>query len=301
MPIPLIFIHYGNSDALFYAIWQAKKTNPDSRVILLGDHWNRHYGWLLGIEHHFIQDYKYEAKQALENYIHLSTNGEKFERFCIERWFTLYEFIAAHKELQPCVYLDSDVLIYDVLDLPAHDFSSFGMTMVAYSAHTNFIRSSKDLSEFCNFIRIHYEKPSLRKWLHEHYSFFLETEGEGGISDMTFFRKFRQENLDKVGLLYKPTQNQTTFYAFDERIDTDYENYEMVSGIKNLSWDNGFPECIHQETGKKIKFYSLHFQGENKKNMKKYISTKSVLFLATNNIGRILNLRNKIINFLINH
>jgi len=276
--IPIIFIHYGNSDCLFYAVWQAKQTNPGSRIILLGDRQNVHLQWLLGIEHYFIKAYEKEAKQALEHYIHLSTNGEEFERFCLERWFVLHSFLSSNTDLQPCVYLDSDILVYDSLDLPAKDLQSFGMTMVAFSAHTNFVNRQQTLGEFCQFIQSHYQDPSLQSWLHQHHIKFLQKHGAGGISDMTFFQKFRQQYPEKLGTLCFPMGNQNNLYAFDERLDTDDGGYELKNGIKSLTWIDRFPYCKNTLCGQKIKMYTLHFQGKNKLKMKDYLKNITYSF-----------------------
>lgn len=287
MAIPLIFIHYGNSDSLFYALWQAKQTNPESRIVLLGDRQNAHFQWLLNIEHYFIQVYSDEAKQSLKHYVHLSTNGEEFERFCLERWFILHTFLCANPDLQPCVYLDSDILLYDALDVPADDLKAFGMTMVAFSAHTNFVRCASSLKAFCQFIQAHYDDPSLQKGLQEQFTQFLAKQGAGGISDMTFFQQFRHQYPDQIATLCMPMGQPDHLYAFDERIDTDYGGYELEKGWKKIIWINNIPHCKNILNDQLVKLLTLHFQGVNKQRMIYFINHKTSVFAFKKLLNRV--------------
>lgn len=278
MFLPIIFFHQGNSEHLYYALCQAQHTNPNSRIILLGDKANSHYRWLLGIEYYSIGPYALDARNALRNYIHLSSNGETFERICIERWFILYQFLRDQPEIDRCVYLDSDILVYDSLEKPAEELAPFGMTIVYNSAHTNFINSIDFLGEFCSFVKQHYDEPDLRDWLYTHYQEFIGKHGCGGISDMTFFNKFRSQNPDKLGTTVSPLGQQDQLYAFDECLDSNAGGYELKDGIKNIVWLDIIPYCCHLPTNNRIKFYTLHFQGKSKSKMKKYLSNTSLKF-----------------------
>ena len=53
--LALIFTHKGSSAYLWYCLEQAKKTNPEARIILLGDEANKPYD--SSIEHYLISDY----------------------------------------------------------------------------------------------------------------------------------------------------------------------------------------------------------------------------------------------------
>lgn len=275
----LIFIHKGDSWYLVYTLWQARKTNPKSRIILLGTWETTYYPWLLGIEHYPIQSYSNLANQGLAQYIHLSTNGEEFEWFCLARWFILYEFLTRNPEMTQCIYLDSDILVYDSLAQPTQDLWKFGMTMVGYSAHTNFVNDVAFLGQFCAFVSSHYTEDKLRDWLQTHYANFLKKAGAGGISDMTFLHKFRSQNLDRMGTLLDPMGDKDSLYAFDETLDSDAGGYEVMSHCKILHWINHIPYCKHIETDTLVKFYTLHFQGQSKSKLKAHIPLKHSLNL----------------------
>jgi hypothetical protein len=272
MAIPIVFIHHGNANHLFYALWQAKQINPQSRIILLGDQENKHLSWLLGVEHHPTAQYQSTAQKALKNYLHLSTLGEAFERFCIERWFILDEFLHTHPEISQCIYLDSDVLVFDSLERPALDLAGFGMTMVSYSAHTNFISDVRLLDQFCAFVQQHYDEEHLQQWLREHYGAYLQEANGGGISDMTFFHKFRSENPERVGTLCEPLVYNHPPYCFDECITSSLGGFELdQSGFKKLVWREKVPYGNHLPSNCLVKLFTLHFQGKSKQVIQQYL------------------------------
>jgi hypothetical protein len=279
MAVTIVFIHEGNSWYLFYTLWQAKQTNPKSKIILLGDQDNKYYQWLLDIDHYSIQSYSSYAKTSLKNYRHLSTNGEDFEKFCIARWFVLCEFLRQHPEIPSCVYLDSDVLVYDSLEKPSKELANFGMTMASYSAHTNFINDLSFLEEFCNFIYRHYEESHLVHWLEMHYQEFVSQVGSGGISDMTFLHKFRSENPDRMGTILNPLKGHNhSVYAFDEGLNSPDGNYEICNGLKNIQWIDKLPHCKHLPSQKLTMFYTLHFQGNSKSKIRYYLASQDPKF-----------------------
>ena len=45
MSLPIIVLHVGNSDYIYYCLAQAKKSNPESPVIWLGDCIEKHYSF----------------------------------------------------------------------------------------------------------------------------------------------------------------------------------------------------------------------------------------------------------------
>src|SRR5258708_11569759 len=57
MSVPIVFIHYGNSSYLKYTIRSARKSNPEKRIILLGDMSNANLK-KFGIDHYCFKDYE---------------------------------------------------------------------------------------------------------------------------------------------------------------------------------------------------------------------------------------------------
>ena len=122
MPLPIIFIHTGYSSYLEFTLRQAKFTSPSSEVILLGDDANASLGSV--VRHVNIRQYSKGASEFEKVYQHFSTNPYNYERFCLQRWFMLEEFMrsSGYQEVFVC---DSDVLMYaDINDINAGMFST---------------------------------------------------------------------------------------------------------------------------------------------------------------------------------
>ena len=91
-PLPIIFVHTGNSNIISYALNQARKFNPDSEIILLGDESN---SWVQkhGFRHFNVSDYYGMAEKFNDVYVHMSPNPIGYERFCFQRWMVIKEFL----------------------------------------------------------------------------------------------------------------------------------------------------------------------------------------------------------------
>ena len=113
-PLPIIFVHTGNSNIISYALNQARKFNPDSEIILLGDESN---SWVQkhGFRHFNVSDYYGMAEKFNDVYVHMSPNPIGYERFCFQRWMVIKEFLDSCEEIDRFVYLDTDVLLYSIL------------------------------------------------------------------------------------------------------------------------------------------------------------------------------------------
>ena len=107
---PIIVLHQGNHDYLRICLEQAKFTNPNSRIILLGDKKAQSVAPDY-VEFYDTKDYFNTAKEFSKVYKHHSTNYYEFELFCIQRWFIVNEFIQKNN-IEYFLHLDSDVLLY---------------------------------------------------------------------------------------------------------------------------------------------------------------------------------------------
>ena len=72
-PLPILFVHTGNSNIIAYALNQAKHFNPDSEIILLGDESNC---WVKnqGFTHACVSDYSEMSEKFSGVYFHMSPN-----------------------------------------------------------------------------------------------------------------------------------------------------------------------------------------------------------------------------------
>ena len=99
-----------------------------------------------------------------------------------------------------------------------------------------------------------------------------EKKESGGICDMTLLNQYYQRNSDKIAQTSDIIENS----VYDANINASH-GFEMRDGIKNIFWIDGKPYCKHLESGKNIKFNSLHFQGYAKRLMNDYCTANKTL------------------------
>jgi len=269
--IPVVFIHKGNSSYIFNTLYQLKQTNPLVKAYLIGTAESAVYEPL--VEHVRIESLFEEAEQFAGLYKHYSTNSESFELICIQRWFVLKAFMV-QKGIQRCLYLDSDVLVYEDVQQLSEMFQHVGMTICGISGHTNFI--DKDvLIDFCQFIFSSYTGQDALHALETHYKLFVAHHGYGGVSDMTLLSNYAMQNPHKIANTYYMDGRPT----FDPSLEVGEEYFEMDHKAKKITFKESKPFGTLKSSQKPVLFYTLHFQGAIfKKIMLKYIVTKSISF-----------------------
>ena len=108
----ILFFHQGFTPYLAFSLQQAVRSQPGSRVILLGDRANRIGG--LAYEHHVLPPPSGLVREFRERYRHFHPGNLEDERRCIERWFYLADFVRRQK-LAEFLFLDSDMLLFENL------------------------------------------------------------------------------------------------------------------------------------------------------------------------------------------
>jgi hypothetical protein len=265
MAIPIIFFHNGNSKYLKYSLKQARAFNPQSAIYLLGDESNNRYPF---ITHVLAGKYKNAVNAFSKIYKHRSSNNEVYELNCFLRWFYIEAF-CHENNIEEFIYLDSDVLLFqDVTEMvPLFNNAAIANTGegTGVPAFTYF-KDHKAISDFCDYQLRAYTDEIAIKELEEFYEpFTTDPEMMGGVCDMTLFHfYFRDHPRDtlKIDLI----NNEL---AVDVSMNNS-DGYEMENGIKKVYWQNGLPYCKLQDTGRLIRFASLHYQGDAKKLMAKH-------------------------------
>lgn len=276
--LPVVFIHQGNSDYLFKTFYQLKQWNPQTTPYMLGTKASKVYEpW---IKHEEIGQYMGWAQALSKVFFNLSTNGADYELFCIQRWFVLYEFMQA-KGLERALYLDSDVFVYDDLTKEGAALSSYGMTLCHMSGHTNYVSDVKVLKHFCEYIFWHYETEEGKQILHDWLKEYRDGgETTGGISDMTFIRKYWVAFPENVYNLNQIVDKKVYDVAFSV---SDYFGYQGEDNgltgekVKVIQFENQQPYCKHDSEGL-VRFVTLHFQGKSKQLMPQYLTKKGAEF-----------------------
>jgi hypothetical protein len=271
MAMPIVTVHRGYAPYLVNALAQAKFTNPQSEIVLIGDSSNQ---FLDFVRHEDLFNYYSAAQQFEQVYAdkHRSPNSYPYELFCFQRWFILQDFMQTH-QIEQCVHIDSDVMLYANLTEEWQKFERFELTLINRgSPHTSFIKY-QGIVKFCQFLTDTYTVPSLfaeleqaqlsRQLERPHLSLIQL----GGISDMSLFRRFYQLNADLVG----STSDIIEDSVYDFKIDAAM-GFSMRQGLKHIQWIDRQPYCRHLERDRLIKFNSLHFQGATKRYIHRYFT-----------------------------
>jgi len=255
MTTAIVFIHRSNSNYLSYTLAQAKYSNPDARVILLGDESNKYES----VEHYSIADYSDSASDFAQVYQHLSVNPIEYELLCFQRWFVLKDFIR-QQSIQHCLYLDSDVMLYvDVVEEQKR-LANYNIALTGYVPGSTYINSLAALEQFCRFITHLYQDPIAFQSIESAFKQKLRNSLATSISDMFAFEEYRRQYPEKVGDLLEIINNST----YDVGM-TNPDGYEAtLKGIKKINLINGYPYGYLIESSQAIRFNSLHFQGSSK-------------------------------------
>lgn len=253
-----------DQEYLLYALAQAKKSNPDTNVVLLGDFSNSYYKF---IEFYNINKYFDEAREFKNVYKHHSNNDYSYELFCFQRWFILKEFMKVN-HLKKCFCMDSDVMLYTDITKDQNKFVKFDFTLsYGISPHCIYINSLKALEKLCKFslniyiddllFKIKTRELTYQDWL---------AQKSPSLCDMTIFAELNKRQEITIGEISKIIDDT----KYDHNINM-AEGFEMVDGRKNIYFVNDEPFCQNLTLGKTIQFKALHFQGyQTKKYMKDY-------------------------------
>jgi hypothetical protein len=262
MGLPIIFIHNGDAKYLNFALDRAKKSNPKSRLIVIGSNISPK----IGIAEYFdVNDFDKSAKLFSKKYIHLSTLNYDFELFCFQRWFILNEFMLKNK-IRKCLYLDSDVLLYTDVTKDQDNYSKF---MLAYSnntsGHVMFVNSLKFLDKFCTFTTKLYTYEKNLSILKKMFQNRKNQGLTGGVCDMTALLLFYESNSKFIFDVSKVLNGG----IYDHNINSS-DGFEMFCELKKIKVVNGLPYASLTSTGEKVLLKAIHCQGISKKIMSQF-------------------------------
>lgn len=259
MTLPIVLIHRGDEPYLSYSLRQAKVSNPDASVFLLGTAINQHFA-SDGITHVMMNSYMQSASAFAPIYKHMHIMPLSYNLFCFQRWFLLRDFMRDN-QIQACCYIDSDVMLYENVNNPIyHDFK---MEFV----WTNFV-SLDLLDRFCAFTTTYFANTMLYGQLVQ------ETKQLGHLSNnlplvsdmvvgLLFLRQFPQ---------YTYTHGRYDDRMFDENINRPIWA-ESLEGKRKVYLNDG--QLYTKDVASKayIRLNSLHFQGTVMKDFMSFFFT----------------------------
>ncbi len=160
---PILFIHYGPARYLRWTLDSARRENPDSRIILLGDESNRcsakglaeffPFADFEGGEWVTLFDASFRVIQGERHRFTKLGGVETWLRFVFRRWFLIGEFLRREK-IEAFWTFDSDTLILANLATRAERFASFQATCQCKGACLNGWVGSSELVHSYNIFTV---------------------------------------------------------------------------------------------------------------------------------------------------
>ena len=203
----IIYFHEGFSPYLPFALRQARISNPDARIILLGDSENRIEG--IPYEHHLLSDFKSRHQEFLKCYRHFHPGHHGDERRCIERWIYLSEFLKK-QQIEEFLFLDSDMLLFsDIREILSRSrgYDAAGAPM--FWAFCFFLKKNL-VADFTDWIFKQYRNPAvIEKWEAAFRRHLAGENKRGGlIQDMALAKMFIEEKGIRVLDLAQPAKGK---------------------------------------------------------------------------------------------
>lgn len=271
--LPILFVHWGNSDYLKYSIYQARHFNPESRIILLGDKSNNKYK---SIEHYNLAEYSNSADNFERIYKHMCSFSYYYVLFWFKRWFIIKDFLQRNDDISNFIIIDSDVLIYCNVSEAFHPFLNNKITIHGKRGpHVTYMKNKNTIIEFCDFIVKLYTDKTLFKNLLDTYEHYKLQKRPGGIDDMYALYEFSLAFPDNIGNTATIIHDTT----FDGTLNTS-EGFEFnkKKQIKNIYWKKNLPYGNHLDKNKFIRFNAIHFQSKAKSLMHRYYFGRYLFF-----------------------
>jgi hypothetical protein len=174
------------------------------------------------------------------------------------------------RQLEACLYLDSDVLLFADATQEARVFEGCDVTLSLTSPHCAFFNRRESLKKFCDFVMECYTSPGLFATLEEEYTSRQARGAPGGVCDMRVFGLFEKMGRGKAADLREIRDGATYDHAMGQS-----NGYEMLNGMKRVEWRDDRPWCKQEATGRMVRFNALHFQGSTKRSMRNHLRIAS--------------------------
>lgn len=285
--LPIVFLHKGYQNYLYYTMRQARLCNPDAPIYLFGDQANNKFDFLTHVD---VTPYEQAAYPFEKDYKHLSMQTYQFEMYCFKRYFILREIM--RKFPFDRFYLcDTDLMFYSNVQAEYERLHMADYKAVLYvhpHPHMeevlmhNSVWTLEVLEKFCDFILETYAPENFHR-LEENYRYKQESGHPSPfISDMYVLYLFYQQYKDTIPMLdLSPIRGDATYdYNVGEWPWLDRENtYELNEkefyGVKKLRIEDGKAYCYNKKLGRPIRFINIHFAGFNKMLIHRYYLGKS--------------------------
>lgn len=278
MPPPIILIHRGDSPYLAHAIAQARSSNPESRVILLGDRSNAFYR---GVEHRRYGDYFGDAAAFAGLYTadHFPNYQYPWILFCHQKYFALRDFCRT-EGVGKFLLIDSDVMVYDRIDEYFAFYKDHAMTLSSASplpsaqAAFSMVNDAAVIGDLCGI----YEELFRRR------PEDLEAEfGTRFFTEMLGLWVLAAREPGRIRNTYGDGDGFVIHHSLleDARFEKDGE-------LSRIHWDGDVPHFRSLATGRLLKSPAIHFHGHAKKLMGRNVRLRGRRFRMEHRWNRAL-------------
>jgi hypothetical protein len=247
-----------------YSLRQARYSNPDSQIILLGDESNDRFDF---VTHVNMKDYFSSAQKFAEVYRHFSSNSYNYELFCFQRWFALDEYME-ESGIDEVFVIDSDIMLYVDMTTFMKKFNGSGAETgffyqdnLAANACSSYWTQAM-LKRFCEYM-IYMYTDNL-SYLKEWWAEFSSRKQLGGICDMTAAGMFNNDTPELAKLNFHDCFGDSTFDGNINIPDGRCQNEYKFKRIKEVFVKDNLPFVYNIQSGKAVLFNTLHFQGPAK-------------------------------------
>lgn len=253
---PIIFIHFGDSWYLKNILICAKKFNPNTSIILLGDNENKNIALGLDIEFKYYEDYGSDNNfyNLKNNYIHIGSApkwAHYKHHFNIMRWPRLYDF-ATKMQIKSCWYFDSDTLICRDLSKIENYYNRKYYVVNRIDGSTTLINDIEYLRLLCEII---YKYIKNEDFINYHKSMIIEKRKIGklhNLCDMSFIEKLTDLKI----------RNEADDFSYPIILNNKFSIFDWKITVP-------FPD--------QLKDYPFRFEMENKKKKIIFIDKKPYL------------------------
>lgn len=256
----IIFIHKGLSWYLEYALKQAKKSNPNARIVLLGDSSNESMSNI--VEYHNMRCYFNDVDGFAKIYTHYSTSPYGYELFNFQRWIIWRNFMRSEGILE-AILPDTDTLFFEDVDLYFTTIKNQIDFTKGKSNYMGFMFTKLPVLEsFVDYLFIEYSAEQKRIELKSIFEKWISGGNSGGVSDITLYELF--ENSDNFSVINTETKS-INGCIFVHSLNS---NLFITSRGGHVIFENNKGSFYAKDlNGNKLKVIALHCFGDQKLNI----------------------------------